>query len=167
MVSRKRGRRIFGPALLLLPGILSCGSPRGETPDQAGPSKPGRVMITGTVLRRDSTPSAQTTVFLGLYRDSSVAFSYAIDMAKGETTGLANPHAKTDSSGQFRIEADAAWFDIQQRYALGAFDYSGNVVVVRTGGVIWTFSLDSSLAQVARRRGTTVGLGRVICPTCG
>jgi hypothetical protein len=163
MVSRQRVRRILAPALLLLSGVPACGSPR----DGTASFSPGRVLITGTVLRRDSTPSARTTVFLGVYRDSSVAFSYEVDMAKGETTGLANPHAKTDSSGQFRIEADAAWFNTKQRYALGAFDYSGGVVVVRTGGVIWTFTLDSSLAQVARRRGTTVGLGRVICLSCG
>jgi hypothetical protein len=127
---------------------------------------PGKVLIVGTLVRRDSLPSVGTEVFIGKYGDGRISYDYLVDMAAGRTTGLANPHCTTDSVGSFQLSVDISWFASGQQYTVAAFDYGGEVVIVQASDSTWTFRTTNEVVQQARRRGGLIRLGKVRCVGC-
>ena len=151
-------RAVLAPIVAFLPYTAAA--------QVATAPRPGKVVIVGTLVRRDSLPSAGTEVFIGKYGEGRISYDYLVDMAAGRTTGLANPHAMTDSAGGFQLSVDIAWFESDQQYTIAAFDYGGEVVIVQTSDSTWAFRPTNEVVQQARRRGLMIRLGKVRCVGC-
>jgi hypothetical protein len=88
-------------------------------------SSASKFHLTGVLLNRDRSPAVDKTVIMQEITGSEGKRKATITFGGPEDKfELTSPHAKTDASGRFDIEIDAAKADVANEFALTVLDLS-------------------------------------------